>query len=260
MGQFFAANIGQTMGNLYQKLTHLRKEIGITQIELAEKIGCSNTTISRIERGERLPTPAMLNKILKCYKDLNNWRGDEYRKIYDDFQEQLTILTTQPEVLKDIAPSTAYNCLYSQAQMVKLESEVQCKEIWVISPDLSNDTGNPEENFIPAVQKNLKRKIIYTYIVPDTETVDAVLPYLKQIFTSHSEQLQVKKVSRDILQMLVTAHIVIYNPNMEGGHTPQIFIELPTDIRKYGKRCWINVDNDIGLKLLGRFRKLIEEI
>uniref|UniRef100_UPI00355C9ED4 DBP48 n=1 Tax=synthetic construct TaxID=32630 RepID=UPI00355C9ED4 len=40
-----------------------RKELGLTQRELAEKLGVSRSTVSDIENGRRLPSEELLKKI-----------------------------------------------------------------------------------------------------------------------------------------------------------------------------------------------------
>src|SRR5262245_49440987 len=132
------------MRNLTEKLTvlrELREDAGIKQKELAKAIGYSSSTISRIERGERPLTPLIMEEILEYYKQWYKWGDDEYHKIYEELKP-LTVLTIRSrEGQKAIAPSIQYNWLYDSAELAKLESEVPCKDIWVISLDLSNDTG-----------------------------------------------------------------------------------------------------------------------
>ena len=45
------------------KLAELRKSKGLTQQEFAEKIGISNKSLSRYERGDRNPSLAELKRI-----------------------------------------------------------------------------------------------------------------------------------------------------------------------------------------------------
>ena len=49
-------------------LTDLRKEKGLTQQEVAEKLNVSNKTISKWERDEGYPEITMLLEIAKFYK------------------------------------------------------------------------------------------------------------------------------------------------------------------------------------------------
>jgi transcriptional regulator with XRE-family HTH domain len=53
--------------NLQERLTLLRKQKGITQKELAEKINYSDKVISKWERGESLPSILVLKELSKFY-------------------------------------------------------------------------------------------------------------------------------------------------------------------------------------------------
>ena len=46
---------------------YYRRATNLTQIEAAEKLGVSNTTISMWETGETLPNPRLLPAIAKLY-------------------------------------------------------------------------------------------------------------------------------------------------------------------------------------------------
>ena len=163
------------------------------------------------------------------------------------------------EELRDIIPSSRYDWLHTSAEMNKIEEKVRCKDIWVISYDLSNDTtGDLVTSLVTVVKNNLKRNITYTFIVPDTEHTTAVLPRLYQIFSSHPRQLRVIKISQDTFDFFTATHITIYNPNLEYEKPPQVFIELPIVKRGYGKGHWVLVADDIALKVVGRFRVVVE--
>ena len=44
-------------------IAHRRKSLGLTQEELADKLGSHQTYISRVERGERSPTRGFIDKL-----------------------------------------------------------------------------------------------------------------------------------------------------------------------------------------------------
>lgn len=50
-----------------QRLRFLREQRGLKQIELAEKIGLRNHTISNYERGERAPSPESLEALANFF-------------------------------------------------------------------------------------------------------------------------------------------------------------------------------------------------
>lgn len=162
------------------------------------------------------------------------------------------------ENLRSMAPSSRYEWLYTPAEMDEIEEKTKYKNIWIVSYDLSNDTGNPDTPIISILKKNLKRGINYTYIIPDIEHTNAVLPHLYQIFSSYSNQLRIIPLPQSTFDFFTTTHIAIYNPNMEGGQLPQVFIELPIQERGYSKGYWVRVADDISLKVVGRFRNTID--
>ena len=50
---------------LGDKIRQLRKSMGLTQEQLAEKIGIDNKHLSRIEKGKHMPTYAITQKLAK---------------------------------------------------------------------------------------------------------------------------------------------------------------------------------------------------
>lgn len=55
-----------------EKLKEVRKKAGLTQVELAEKVGCSQVCVARWENGTHEPTLRMakaLAEALKCKID-----------------------------------------------------------------------------------------------------------------------------------------------------------------------------------------------
>lgn len=162
------------------------------------------------------------------------------------------------ENLRDIVPTAKYDWMYNEADIAELESKIKCKDIWIASPDLSHDTGMPKIDFIGVVKKNIRRKIKYTYVVPDTEIIQAVLPNLYHIFSSHNDQFRIIKLPLETFRMLMITHIIIMNPNMENNDIPQVYLELPIEKRISDRSYWIKVSDDAALGFVGRFRKLIE--
>lgn len=164
------------------------------------------------------------------------------------------------ESIRNISLSSKYDWLYSSGDIDEIERTAKYSDIWIVSSDLSNDTGNVDGPIISIIKKNLRRGITYTYIIPKVERTRAVFPHLQQIFSSHPQQLNVVRVAPERFDLLIMTHIAIYNPNMEGGQPPQVFIELPIDIRGYGRGYWIRVSEDIAFNVIGRLRTEIESM
>jgi len=155
--------------------------------------------------------------------------------------------------LNELIPPTGFSWLLSDAGLIDMESKVKCKEVWIISPDLSHDTVRADIQ--RAVKKNIKRGVTYTYILPKTEAISALLPSLRNLFASNDSQLKVTQIPEEGFRYLTIRHIAIYNPNMENDNAPQVFIELPIK----GCGYWAEIAQDAGIALTGRIKKLIKE-
>lgn len=58
----------KTIEKLGKQIAKLRKELGITQDDLAKKIDSSRVYISHVEQGRRSPSLELLEKIAKALK------------------------------------------------------------------------------------------------------------------------------------------------------------------------------------------------
>ena len=54
--------------SLKSSLLKARKTLGLTQLEVAEKVGTDVTYYAKLERGESVPSLKMLEKVLKVLK------------------------------------------------------------------------------------------------------------------------------------------------------------------------------------------------
>lgn len=66
---------------LNEKLAHLRKETGLSQVELAEELGISRQTISKWESGITIPSPENLVRLGELYRVSVGSLLDEESKI-----------------------------------------------------------------------------------------------------------------------------------------------------------------------------------
>lgn len=53
-------------------IKQIRKELGLTQKQLAEKLGCSRVHISRVETGARKPSRILLTALRKLTNENTN--------------------------------------------------------------------------------------------------------------------------------------------------------------------------------------------
>ena len=63
-----AANMAKVRILLAQNMKHFRNILGFSQMELAEKIGCSPTLIGKIETMKRFPSADSIDKITETLK------------------------------------------------------------------------------------------------------------------------------------------------------------------------------------------------
>jgi hypothetical protein len=159
--------------------------------------------------------------------------------------------------LKEAIPTIEYPWLYSDADLAKAETEAKGDSIWIVSPDLKNVTEKAV--IIEAVKHNVKRRVTYTYIVPDSPKIDGVLPGLERLFKS-TNQLDVVRVPEEEFDRLSITHYAIFNASMNAEGTPEAFLELPI-IDAAGKKIrgyWIKVSHETATSLIGRFRNLVK--
>ena len=62
------AKVTQVKAKFGRKIQKRRKEMGITQEELADKLNLSRTHMGHIEQGRKSPSMEVLNKIAKALK------------------------------------------------------------------------------------------------------------------------------------------------------------------------------------------------
>ena len=76
---------GDKVGTTGNRIRTLRREAGMTQAELAQKLGIPYQSIGKWERGLRSPKYETLKKIAKALEvDVNDLLGDKERERFDD--------------------------------------------------------------------------------------------------------------------------------------------------------------------------------
>lgn len=146
-----------------------------------------------------------------------------------------------------------FKWLLNDADIAKIEGKVKGKDIWIISPDLHYDLI--KRNFQALTKRNFKRGITYTYIVPKSEEMQALIPALLSAYESYLEQVKIKQVPEETFRLLAVTHIDIYDPDMSNKEGPRVFLELPVKQKGY----WIEVSQGAALGIIGRFRKIVED-
>ena len=157
------------------------------------------------------------------------------------------------ERLRAVIPPPGFDWVLSDADIASIEGKVKGSEIWIVSPDLHYDLI--KRNFQDLTKKNFKRGITYTYIVPKSEPMHALIPILKQVYSPYLGQIRIRQIPEETFRVLAVTHIDIYNPNMSHNEGARVFLELPVKQRGY----WVEVSQDAALGLIGRFRKIVED-
>ena len=110
---------------MFNKIAKYRKKAGLTQIELAEKIGASQSALSRWESGKETPSMEILEKIAETLEitpfDLFE-RGKEYnstrtRHINEFDNEQLMHLLKEAD---EIINAFRYMSNYDRAKLLNM--------------------------------------------------------------------------------------------------------------------------------------------
>lgn len=83
LDDYLTVSINNIKMVFYKRLKNLRKEYGITQIELAKKLGISSVAISLYESGKRLPQPEILNEIANYFNVSTEYLLGETDKRYE---------------------------------------------------------------------------------------------------------------------------------------------------------------------------------
>ena len=83
-------------------ILYLRKEKKLTQFQLGEKLGVSDKTVSKWERGVCLPTPVLVDKLIQFFdiSIMEFYAGERNKKLKDDIVNE-TIKTAVELTKKD---------------------------------------------------------------------------------------------------------------------------------------------------------------
>lgn len=135
--------------NLGRNITRLRKELGMTQDELAEKVGVRKQSISNIERGNSYPTLENLEKIsqvlranaIQLFGTANEIAVSDTPVILnkiDEYRNDIQVLLKVDKLLED---GNFVQQIEELSRMVYDINEFLNGKI------LFNDYGQPEEEF-----------------------------------------------------------------------------------------------------------------
>jgi len=155
--------------------------------------------------------------------------------------------------LEQIIAARGFKWLYDDGEVAKIEGKIVKEDVWIVSPDFYHDLA--KANFQPLTIRNFKKGIKYTYIVPESDKMGALILQLQQVYRTFIKQFKVKQIPSDKLRLVAVTNIAIYDPHIgsdRGGS--RVFLELPIGERGY----WIEVTQDAALDLIGRFKRIID--
>ena len=106
-----------------------------------------------------------------------------------------------------------------------------------------------------SLQKNLNRGVIYTLIIPDSNT-EMAKEELRGISSLKPDQIYLKNIDNNEFHDSAITDYIILNPNFTDTYALHVYLELPNTSRGY----WIEVDDDQeAMNLVSRFRKFAEK-
>ena len=107
-----------------KKLKMLRKKIGLTQANLAKKLGISPSAVGMYEQGRREPDSAMLVKIADLFKVSVDYlidfkKSKKYYKNVDEIADKIEFILRNKEYFKNNKNSLSNETLNSIVQAVR---------------------------------------------------------------------------------------------------------------------------------------------
>lgn len=139
------------MNKIGKKISSLRKQSGLTQMELADRLGISFQAVSNWERGNTMPDISKLPELAEIFGcSMEEILGDERKaKIVQDLAVGQTPVDVKAEDLADIAPIVSdeqFKQTYEQAETNGMEMDFET--LMSIVPYLDDDVlGDLIKNF-----------------------------------------------------------------------------------------------------------------
>lgn len=122
------------MSSICQRIKLLRKDMGLTQKEFANRIGVTNAHISRIEKELTRPSAALIKLICKTYQVSESWllQGTEPMSSEDE-------LTWEGDVMQNF--SNSFNQIYRSNGLAQILA-IQLQELYsdIIMPPTTDET------------------------------------------------------------------------------------------------------------------------
>jgi transcriptional regulator with XRE-family HTH domain len=171
-----------TQVSLAEKLRYLRKSRGMSQVELARRLGLKNNAfISHLERGTKRPSESLLRKLAEVfsydYASLCALAGGS-GALATSSQVELhpaagadLMARVRREVelfgqrMGDLVGEALPEFLWSRED--RLLAESASREVWILAPQIAHH--GVEEDLLTVASANLGRGVRYCYLIADTK-------------------------------------------------------------------------------------------
>jgi hypothetical protein len=170
----------------------------------------------------------------------------EFEKWWPELCAKLDDITDEEEVETE----TGFEWLYTADDLARKQTRINCKEIWVITPDLYRRTLHPQVREI--MKKNLERGISYTFLTIASSKTNEAKREMKHFFDTNPNPFKVKEYKEKEFHRLAVTDYIVLNPNEGEDYPLYVFLELPTETRGY----WIEVDGEAAVGFVDRFKQL----
>jgi len=168
------------------------------------------------------------------------------RRISGDVQETLAVIEARQAPVPE-----ALSWLIATEQLVAFESQTKAREIWLISPDLSEDIIDAP--FSRVVRENLTRGIEYHFFIPDTAVMRSRAEQLRRRH-NQSALVHVNFLSDEFFFLVQDFDFVIYNPYAVDAGGPRIaYMGLP--LSKADGRWQARVGDNLIDALIGQLSR-----
>lgn len=163
-----------------------------------------------------------------------------YRRTEAKHQDALDTIKTSNETLKSlelaIKSHIRFTWILSSEQLMLIEREKtpNCKSIWILTGDPSDDTGTSP--WVQIIRNNLADGIKYTYVCLEKTGILGGINGLKETFRNHHDLCDVIIIDRDEYERFPYSHIVVYDPNNDGGE-----MDCYGEINAPEKGCWLRL-------------------
>jgi len=156
-------------------------------------------------------------------------------------------------VLENLRNTSKLNWIISDNELIFIETQKKkSKEIWIINPDPSNDTG--DSPWTSAIKDNLNDGIKYIYIAPNRSTLPGAVNGLKTVFRGFMKQCKILAVTEEQYQNLPFEHLVVYDP-LNTTDEIECYAEIIGEERGF----WFRIPETKRNEIIGRLSHLVKE-